>query len=56
MSCNFQVIQARANSVSVAVKRVIDQNLSNNDLQVVKEEITNIRWVNYNGFIIIIYK
>jgi len=43
MNCNFQVIEATANSVNVAVKRVIDQNISNNDIQVLKEEITNIR-------------
>ena len=43
MNCNYQVIQARANGVSVAVKRVINQNLSNNDIQTLKEEITEIR-------------
>jgi len=43
MNCNFQVIQARANGVSVGVKRVINQNLSSNDIQMLKEEITNIR-------------
>jgi len=49
MGCNFQVIQARANSVSVAVKRVINQSLSNNDIQLIKEEITNIRKIVHNN-------
>lgn len=49
MNCNFQVIEATANSVNVAVKRVIDQNISNNDIQVLKEEITNIRKIVHNN-------